>query len=82
MVNGLSKKKMELRKYSWSFLGDMGNNPVARWIGLMMDSMLGPQLETGLSNMKEYLENLSEEEVVEELPKNSVILELPLQNKA
>ena len=44
----------------------MGNNPVARWIGLMMDSMLGPQLERGLINMKEYLENLPKEEVVEE----------------
>ena len=65
-------------KSSWSFLGDMGNNPVARWIGLMMDSMLGPQLEEGLSNMKEYLENLSKKENVEELPKNSVILELLL----
>ena len=32
---------------SWSFLVDI-------WIGLMMDSMIGPQLETGLSNMKEY----------------------------
>ena len=48
---------------SWSFLIDMGKNPVARWIGLMMDSMIGPQLETGLSNMKEYLENLNAEEV-------------------
>ena len=56
----------------------MGNNPVARWMGLMMDSMLGPQLEEGLSNMKEYLENLSKKENVEELPKNSVILELLL----
>ena len=36
----------------------MGNNPVARWIGLVIDSMLGPQLEKGLTNMKEYLETL------------------------
>ena len=69
------KEKNGVTQVSWSFLGDMGNNPVARWIGLMMDSMLGPQLETGLSNMKEYLENLSKEEVVEELPADSVILE-------
>jgi len=45
-------------KVSWSFTVDMGNNPVARWIGLVIDSMLGPQLEKGLSNMKEYLETL------------------------
>lgn len=60
---------------SWSFLGDMGNNPVARWIGLMMDGMLGPQLETGLSNMKEYLESLHAENVIEELPTDSIIVE-------
>ena len=60
---------------SWSFTSDMGKNPVARWIGLMMDSMLGPQLETGLSNMKEYLENISAEEMVEELPTDYVIVE-------
>jgi hypothetical protein len=45
---------------SWSFLGDLGYNPVARWFGLFMESMLGPQLETGLGNMKNYLENLPE----------------------
>ena len=49
-------EKDGLTYVSWSFFGDMGNNPVARWIGLMMDSMLGPQLEIGLKNMKEYLE--------------------------
>ena len=69
------KEENEVTQVCWSFLGDMGNNPVARWIGLMMDSMLGPQLETGLSNMKEYLENLPEKEVVEELPADSVIVE-------
>ena len=53
----------------------MGNNPVARWIGLMMDSMLGPQLETGLNNMKEYLESLAAEEVVKKLPAETVIVE-------
>ena len=68
-------EKNGLTQVSWSFLGDMGNNPVARWIGLMMDSMLGPQLETGLSNMKEYLENLSVEELVVELAADSVLLE-------
>ena len=33
-------EKNGVTQVSWSFLGDMGNNPVARWIGLMMDSML------------------------------------------
>ena len=69
------KQENGVTQVSWSFMGDLGYNPVARGIGLMMDSMLGPQLETGLSNMKEYLENLPEEEVVEELPADSVIVE-------
>jgi hypothetical protein len=38
-------------------MGDMGYNPLARWMGLLMDGMLGPQLETGLSNMKIFLES-------------------------
>ena len=74
-MNGLLQKKNGLTLVSWSFLGDMGNNPVARWIGLMMDSILGPQLESGLNNMKEYLENLSLEELVEELAVDYVLLE-------
>lgn len=41
----------------WSFIGDMGYNPLARWMGLLMDGVLGPQLETGLSNMKIFLES-------------------------
>ena len=65
------KDKNGVTQVSWSFIGDMGNNPIARWIGLMMDSMLGPQLERGLINMKEYLENLPKEEVVEEPPADS-----------
>ncbi|MBC8464463.1 MAG: SRPBCC family protein [Bacteroidetes bacterium] len=58
---------------SWAFLGDLGYNPVARWFGLFMDSMLGPQLETGLNNMKNYLESLPEE--IEELTADSVSIE-------
>ena len=68
-------EKNGLTLVSWSFLGDMGNNPVARWIGLLMDSMLGPQLKKGLNNMKEYLESSNLEETVEELPTDSYIVE-------
>lgn len=41
---------------TWEFHGDMGNNPIGRWIGLMMDDMLGPDYETGLQNLKEVVE--------------------------
>ena len=69
------KEENGVTQVCWSFLGDMGNNPVARWIGLMMDSMLGPQLERGLINIKEYLESPPKEEVVEEPPAESLILD-------
>ena len=68
-------EKNGVTQVSWSFLVDMGNNPVARWVGLMMDSMLGPQLETGLNNMKEYLENPTSEAVAKELSTDSLIVE-------
>lgn len=41
---------------SWNFETDMGSNPVARWMGLMMDGMLGPDYETGLGNLKNLVE--------------------------
>lgn len=41
---------------TWTFEGDMGNNPIGRYFGLFMDGMLGPQYEEGLSNLKEMLE--------------------------
>jgi len=36
--------------------GDMGLNPVGRWMGLMMDGWIGPDFETGLGNLKTLVE--------------------------
>ena len=36
----------------WYMNSDMGNNPIYRWMGLMMDKMLGPQFEQGLANIQ------------------------------
>ena len=41
---------------TWSFTGDMGSNPVGRWMGLMMDSWVGGDYETGLANLKARVE--------------------------
>jgi len=41
---------------TWGFLGDMGNNPVGRYMGLMMDGMLGPDYEAGLEKLKALAE--------------------------
>ncbi len=42
---------------TWTLETDMGGNPVARYVGLMMDGMVGPAYEQGLANLKEILEN-------------------------
>ncbi|MEQ8711720.1 MAG: SRPBCC family protein [Cyclobacteriaceae bacterium] len=41
---------------TWTFDGDMGSNPIGRYFGLLMDGMLGPQYEEGLSNLKNMVE--------------------------
>lgn len=41
---------------TWTMDGDMGKNPVNRWMGLMMDKMVGPDFETGLKNLKALAE--------------------------
>jgi len=40
----------------WGFDSDMGMNPVARYMGLMMESMLGPYYEKGLAKLKTVCE--------------------------
>lgn len=37
---------------TWLNEGDLGKNPVNRYIGLTIDSMLGDQMAQGLSNLK------------------------------
>ena len=41
---------------TWTFDGDMGSNPIARYFGLFMADMLGPQYEEGLANLKDMVE--------------------------
>lgn len=40
----------------WTNEGDMGKNPFNRYFGLMMDSMVGPDFEAGLANLKKLAE--------------------------
>lgn len=37
---------------TWTQEGSMGNNPVNRWFGLLMDKMMGPDFEAGLAGLK------------------------------
>ncbi len=44
-------------KVTWEFHGDMGMNPIGRWMGLMIEKYLGPDYEKGLANLKEVVES-------------------------
>ena len=46
---------------TWGFDSDLGNNPFARWMGLMMDAMLGPDFEKGIENLKVVAETIVQE---------------------
>ena len=43
-------------KVTWYFTAHMGNNPIGRWFGLMMDGMVGPDFEKGLAGIKAQAE--------------------------
>ena len=40
----------------WGLEADMGAGPVGRWIGLMMDRMVGPDYELGLARLRTLVE--------------------------
>ena len=40
----------------WADAGDLGMNPMNRWVGLFLDKMIGPDFERGLANMKKLAE--------------------------
>ncbi len=41
---------------TWAMNGDMGANPIYRWMGLFMDKMVGPDFDAGLANLKALAE--------------------------
>lgn len=41
---------------TWTMNGDMGSNPLYRWMALFMDKMVGPDFEAGLANLKALAE--------------------------
>lgn len=43
-------------RVTWNMNGDMGRNPLMRWMGLMMDGMVGKDFEAGLANLKKLAE--------------------------
>lgn len=43
-------------KVLWGLKVDMGNSPIGRWMGLMMDGWIGKDYEQGLSKLKSLVE--------------------------
>jgi uncharacterized protein YndB with AHSA1/START domain len=43
-------------KVTWTMNGNMGKNPLFRWIALFGDRMVGPDFEAGLANLKALAE--------------------------
>ena len=41
---------------TWGLDVDMGMNPIGRWMGLMMDRLVGPDYEAGLMNLQDIVE--------------------------
>jgi len=44
-------------KVTWSYDSDAGMNPVSRYFGLLLDSMVGKDYETGLASLKTLAES-------------------------
>lgn len=43
-------------RVTWAYQGDLGMNPVMRWLGLFMDGWVGPDYDKGLGRLKTYIE--------------------------
>lgn len=43
-------------RVTWGLNADMGNNPMGRWMGMMMDKWVGADYEKGLANLKARVE--------------------------
>ena len=52
------KQKDSAVLLTWWMDADMGNNPIGRWMGLMMDRMIGKDFEKGLNSIKTISETL------------------------
>jgi uncharacterized protein YndB with AHSA1/START domain len=43
-------------RVTWTNEGELGNNPINRWFGLLMDRFVGADFEGGLANLKRLAE--------------------------
>lgn len=57
----LFEEKHGQTEITWAFDTDLGNNPVARWMGLFFESMIGSDFEKGIENLKIVAEIIVQE---------------------
>lgn len=43
-------------RVTWSMQADMGGSPVGRWMGVVLERLVGPDFEGGLANLKRLAE--------------------------
>jgi len=59
---GTTRTRFDLREVAggtevtWRLDTDMGMNPIGRWMGFMMDRLVGPDYEAGLANLQDMIE--------------------------
>jgi effector-binding domain-containing protein len=68
--------KGDSSKVSWFDEGDLGYNPISRFMGLFMDKMMGPDFEKGLSKLKKVAEERNNWPEIEEkmMPEQMVLV--------
>ncbi len=48
---------------TWGLYSDLGNNPLMRYLGLVMEKFIGEDFDEGLVNLKAHIESMSEEKL-------------------
>lgn len=67
------EKQGDSCRVSWLDEGDLGYNPMARYMGLFMDKMLAPDFEKGLAKMKTVAEARANWPKIEEITMNQQV---------
>lgn len=53
-------------RLTWGFETDVSNNPIEKYVGLMIDRMVGDDFEKGLQNLKTHVQSIPGEMVTED----------------
>ena len=69
----LIEKQGDSCKVSWIDEGKLGFNPIARYMGLFMDKMMGPDFEKGLAKLKMVAEARAGWPKIEEITMNKQV---------